>query len=168
MSEIMYYIPNQDGTISSFASYQFDDSAIKAEEEIIQGYDGRYYLASKCPKQPLEELKVIKREEINKARDKAEQGGFEYMGKVFDSDEISCIRMTCAAQAMQLATMSEETPTITWTCQDNSTIDLTPAELLGLVATLAEWSNQCHEKATKLKAEIALAETAEEVNNIHW
>lgn len=168
MSETMYYIPNQDGTISSFASYKFDDSAIKTEEKIIQGYNGRYYLASKCPKQPLEELKVIKREEINKARDKAEQGGFEYMGKVFDSDEISCIRMTCAAQAMQLAPMSEETPTITWTCQDNSTVDLTPTELLGLVATLAEWSNQCHEKATKLKAEIALAETAEEVNSIHW
>lgn len=90
------------------------------------------------------------------------------MGKVFDSDEISCIRMTCAAQAMQLATMSEENPTITWTCQDNSTIELSPSELLGLVVALAEWSNICHEKATKLKAEIALAETAEEVNNIHW
>lgn len=168
MSEEMYYIANDDGTISSFADYQFDEKALKADEEIVQGYDGRYYFASQCPEQPLEELKLAKRAEINTARDAAEQGGFEYMGKIFDSDEISCIRMSCAAQAMQMATMSEENPTITWTCQDNSTIDLTPAELLGLVATLAEWSNQCHEKATKLKAEIALAETAEEVNNIHW
>ena len=119
IGENTYYIANDDGTISSFAGYQFDENAIKADEEIIQGYDGKYYFATQCPKQPLEELKLIKRAEINQARDNAEQGGFEYMGKVFDSDEISCIRMTCAAQAMQLATMSEENPTITWTCQDN-------------------------------------------------
>ena len=90
------------------------------------------------------------------------------MGKVFDSDEISCIRMTCAAQAMQLATMSEETPTITWTCQDNSTIDLTAQELMGLVVALAEWSNRCHEKATTLKTQVEAATTVEELDNIVW
>ena len=149
--------------------YENDKLVVKEEKYIVVELH-RYFQINEIiiPEPTLEELKLAKRAEINQARDATEQGGFEYMGKVFDSDEISCIRMTCAAQAMQLATMSEETPTITWTCQDNSTIDLTPAELLGLVATLAEWSNQCHEKATKLKAEIALAETAEEVNNIHW
>lgn len=149
--------------------YENDKLVVKEEKYTIVELH-RYFQINEIiiPEPTLEELKLAKRAEINQARDATEQGGFEYMGKVFDSDEISCIRMTCAAQAMQLATMSEETPTITWTCQDNSTIDLTPAELLGLVATLAEWSNQCHEKATKLKAEIALAETAEEVNNIHW
>ena len=168
MNEQMYYIANDDGTISSFAPYQFDEKAIKANEEIVQSYDGKYYFASQCPEQPLEELKLIKRAEINQARDAAEQGGFEYMGKVFDSDEISCIRMTCAAQAMQLATMSEETPTITWTCQDNSTIDLTPAELLGLVVVLAEWSNQCHKKATELKAQVENATSSAELDEISW
>ena len=168
MSEEMYYIANDDGTISSFADYQFDEKALKADEEIVQGYDGRYYFASQCPEQPLEELKLIKRAEINTARDAAEQGGFEYMGKIFDSDEISCIRMSCAAQAMQMATMSEENPTITWTCQDNSTIDLTPAELIGLVVALAEWSNTCHQKATDLKAKIENATSREELEQISW
>ena len=90
------------------------------------------------------------------------------MGKIFDSDEISCIRMSCAAQAMQMATMSEENPTITWTCQDNSTIDLTPAELIGLVVALAEWSNTCHQKATALKAQIESVTSEEELEKIKW
>ena len=90
------------------------------------------------------------------------------MGKIFDSDEISCIRMSCAAQAMQMATMSEENPTITWTCQDNTTIDLTAQELMGLVVALAEWSNTCHQKATDLKAKIENATSREELEQISW
>ena len=168
IGENTYYIANDDGTISSFADYQFDENAIKAEEEIVQGYDGRYYFESTCPTQPLEELKLAKRAEINKARDAAEQGGFEYMGKVFDSDQVACQRISCAAQAMQMAAMSEEVPTITWTCQDNTTIDLTAQELMGLVVALAEWSNTCHQKATSLKAQIEACRTKEELDKIVW
>lgn len=113
----------------------------------------------------LNELKEAKRAEINAARDQAEQGGFEYMGKVFDSDPISCQRISMAAQAMALA---PEGTTITWTTQDNSTIDLTAQELVGLVVALAEWSNTCHQKATALKAQIDAAKTAEELDKITW
>lgn len=113
----------------------------------------------------LNELKEAKRAEINAARDQAEQGGFEYMGKVFDSDQISAQRISMAAQAMALA---PEGTTITWTCQDNTTIDLTAQELVGLVVALAEWSNTCHQKATALKAQIDAAKTAEELELITW
>lgn len=116
----------------------------------------------------LGELKEAKRAEINQARDEAEQGGFEYMGKVFDSDIVSCIRIQGAAQSMQAAIMAEEVPTITWTTKDNSTVELTAQELLGLSVSLAEWSNTCHQKATALKAQIDAAETAEELENITW
>lgn len=116
----------------------------------------------------LEELKLAKREEINQARDAAEQGGFEYMGKVFDSDPISCQRMACASQAMSLLPITEEAPVITWTCQDNSTIDLNAQQLGGLIVALAEWSNICHQKATALKTQIDAAKTAEELEKIQW
>lgn len=128
----------------------------------------RQYQLVELPKPSLEELKIIKRAEINVARDEAEQGGFEYMGKVFDSDPISCIRISSAAQAMEVATMAEETPTITWTCQDNTTIDLTAADLMGLVVALAEWSNTCHQKATQIKALLEECQTSEEVEKISW
>lgn len=113
----------------------------------------------------LNELKEAKRAEINQARDQSEQGGFEYMGKVFDSDQISAQRISMATQAMALA---PEGTTITWTCQDNTTIDLTSQELVGLVVALATWSNTCHQKATLLKAKIEEAQTAEELELIKW
>lgn len=135
------------------------------ESQTEKAYDGSLWEKGYAPKKPLEELKAEKRAEINKARDEAEQGGFEYMGKIFDSDPISCQRISCAAQAMALA---PEGTTITWTCQDNSTIDLTVQELVGLVVALATWSNTCHEKATALKAQIDSCKSAEELELIQW
>ena len=158
----MFYLLDDTGNIASFADYKFDENAIETKEEIVQGYDGKYYFESQCPEPSLTELKEAKREEINSARDAEEQGGFLYKGKVFDSDPISCIRISSAAQAMQMATMAEEVPTITWTCQDNSTIDLTAAELMGLVVALAEWSNTCHQKATQIKTLLEECQTLEE------
>lgn len=131
----------------------------------IQDLGGGKYKIVELPKPSLEELKEAKRAEINQARDNAEQGGFEYMGKVFDSDQVSAQRISMAAQAMALA---PDGTTITWTCQDNSTIDLTAQELVGLVVALATWSNACHEKATALKAKIEAAQTAEELELITW
>lgn len=136
--------------------------------EVDQAYDGRWFVFGYAPKKSLEELKTEKRAGINQARDEAEQGGFEYMGKIFDSDQVSCQRMSMAAQAMSMVAMSEETPTITWTCQDNTTIELNAQQLLGLVVALAEWSNSCHKKATELKSRIDLATTEDELNQIVW
>ena len=172
IGEKTYYLPSEDGSVSSYAKYKFDENAIVAPELIVQGYDGKYYFESQLPEKPLDLAKQEKRAEINAARDAAEQSGFEYMGKTFDSDQISCQRISCAAQAMAVmpAVIGDEQgePTITWTCQDNTTIDLTAAELQGLVAALAQWSNSCHEKATMLKAEAEAAKTAEELEAIQW
>lgn len=133
----------------------------------IEDLGGGQYKIVTIPTPTLDELKSKKREEINQARDAAEQGGFEYMGKIFDSDQVSCQRISTAAQAMSLMPASDENK-ITWTCQDNSTIELTAAELSGLVVALAEWSNTCHQKATALKAQIDAAKTAEELEKITW
>lgn len=131
----------------------------------IEDLGGGKYKIVELPKPSLDELKLAKRAEINRARDAAEQGGFEYLGKTFDSDQISAQRISMAAQAMALA---PEGTTITWTTQDNTTIELNKTQLAGMVVALAEWSNTCHQKATTLKAQIDAAETAEELENITW
>lgn len=128
---------------------------------------GKYQIVE-FSKPSLDELKLIKRVEINQERDAAEQGGFFYMGKTFDSDIVSCIRIQGAAQSMQAAAMAEDMPTITWTCKDNTTVELTAQELMGLSVALAEWSNTCHQKATSLKAQIDKATSEEELENITW
>ena len=117
------------------------------------------------PEPTLDELKLLKRAEINSARDRTEQGGFEYLGKTFDSDPISCQRISTAAQAIALA--SDDTA-IVWTCQDNTTISLNKTQLAGLVAALAMHSNTCHQKATALKAEVEKAKSKEELEKITW
>lgn len=144
---------------------EFYKSLGMTEQDVEQAWDGQWYLKGYAPKKPLEELKTEKRAEINQARDAAEQGGFEYLGKTFDSDQISAQRISMAAQAMALAPGGA---TITWTCQDNSTIDLTAQELVGLVVALAQHSNTCHEKATALKVQIEACESAEELELITW
>lgn len=132
--------------------------------KIVDLGNGQYSIVE-IPQPTLDELKVLKRAEINQARDKAEQGGFEYMGKIFDSDQVSCIRMSSAAQAMQYA---DDTATITWTTQDNSTIDLNKSQLMGLVVALAQWSNTCHQKATALKAQIDACDSKEALDKVKW
>ncbi len=132
--------------------------------KIVDLGNGQYSIVE-IPQPTLDELKALKRAEINQARDNAEQGGFEYLGKTFDSDQVSCIRMSSAAQAMQYA---DDTVTITWTTQDNSTIDLNKSQLMGLVVALAQWSNTCHQKATALKAQIDACDSKEALDKVKW
>ena len=137
---------------------------IEETKEEYQLVDGKYVTATESYKK----AKQDKRAEINAARDAAEQGGFEYMGKIFDSDPISCIRIQGAAMSMQAVAMTEQTPTITWTTKDNTTIDLTAQELIELSVSLAQWSNTCHQKATELKKQIEACQTEEELEQIKW
>lgn len=146
------------------------DSVEQTDREVITAWDGKMYFKGEEPEKPLDDLKAEKRVEINKARDAAEQGGFEYMDKIFDSDPVSCQRISCAAQSMAAIEVEEgePEPVIVWTCQDNTTIPLTASRLQGLVVALAMHSNACHQKASELKAQVEAAETAEELNQIVW
>lgn len=144
------------------------DSIEATDKEIVTAWDGKMYFVGEEPSRPLDDLKLMKREEINKARDKAEQGGFSFAKKTFDSDPVSCQRIACAAQAMAALTHLEPEPIITWTCQDNTTIDLTASQLQELVMALASHSNECHKKATKLKELVEEAQSEEELDKISW
>ena len=160
VDEVLKSCNVMEGATSEFAlSYGY------TEQDVEQAYNGSWYLSGYAPVQPLDELKNLKRAEINQARDAEEQGGFEYLGKIFDSDQVSCIRMSSAAQAMQYA---PDDAIITWTTQDNSTIDLNKSQLMGLVVALAQHSNTCHQKATALKAQIDACESKEELDKIVW
>ena len=136
--------------------------------DVEQAYDNNWYEVGYVPQRPLDELKVLKREEINKARDEAEQGGFEYLGKMFDSDPISCQRIALASQTALISKQAGQEFSVTWTCQDNSQIALSADETIGLSIALTEWSNSCHIKASELKALVDEATTEEELNNINW
>lgn len=121
------------------------------------------------PPRTPEQAAVEKRAAINAERDRREAGGFEYLGKRFDSDgEKSVPRILGAVVTAQAAMLTGGTFTVTWTCADNSTIDLTEQQLLGLAAALAAHSDALHQTARALKAAVDAAleagATAEEID----
>ena len=140
---------------------QFDK--IEETDKTYFEYNGEYVCEV-----PLDELKQAKRDEINKARDNAEQGGFLYLGKMFDSDPISCQRIALASQTALISMQSQADFSVEWTCQDNSKITLSAEQTIGMSITLTQWSNSCHIKATELKNLIKNATTVEELEEICW
>lgn len=136
--------------------------------EVEKDYFGQYYLVSQGPKEDLAEVKAAHKEKINSWRDAAEQGGFEFLGKVFDSDPIACTRMMGSAITAQAALAARKSFSIEWTCKDNSTIELSAEQLINLTVALAEHSSRCHAKALELKSLVDSALTVEEVEAIVW
>jgi hypothetical protein len=84
--------------------------------------------------------------EMVKARAKAirqqmETAGFPYMGKTFDSDERSAIKINTAVQTAQVAGPSF---TINWTAQDDTDVTMDQAAMFGMPVALATYANALH------------------------
>lgn len=152
-------------TLEFMPQYSIDDVKEYSEDEITFGADNCYYLKGFAP---LEDLREAKRQEINTARDTAEQGGFEYLGKVFDSDPVSCQRIALASQTAMMCKTAGQEFNVVWTCQDNTTIELDADAMIGVSVALTQWSNTCHVKASELKEQLAQATTEDEIKNISW
>lgn len=89
---------------------------------------------------------------IKAARDFAEQSGCPYLGKTLDSDQLSVQRISIAVQATQGALAAGAADfALDWTMQDNSVVKMTAAQVIGMSAALAAYSNRLHEKARALR-----------------
>lgn len=103
-----------------------------------------------------------KRDAINTKKNAVEQGGFPYLGKIVDSDPISCQRISVAGAAASIALQAGQPFDLEWSCQDNSTLPLDAMGTLGLVQALAVWGLTCHQVAQAHKQAVeALATVAE-------
>lgn len=117
---------------------------------------------------PLADVKARKKAEINAKRNQLETAGFSYQGKLFDSDQRSADRIQVAALAAQAAINTGSEFSVTWTVQDNSTVTLDAAGVLGMVAAFAEYGEGVFEQAKVLKAQVDLCETGAEVKAVEW
>lgn len=116
----------------------------------------------------LQSAKAAARLKINLARDRAERGGFDAYGKVFDSDDKSINRILSSAQAASAAKSASLPMSVEWTCADNSTITLDADMLLALPLHMAMAGNAIHAKAKALKASIDAASSFSEIEAIVW
>ncbi len=117
---------------------------------------------------PLAELRAIRWGDIAAIRDGLETRGFPYLGVWFDSDERSVTRINTAAQAAIAATLQNTDLTVTWVTADNSTIDLTREQILGMPVAFALYGNELHRKARELRDRINAALSPEEIDACIW
>lgn len=105
----------------------------------------------------LDEIKAQKWVEIKSQRDRLEFGGFEFEGNIYDSDQVSQGRIMGAASAGIDQT---------WTLADNTTVNLTAAQLKQLYAALQVHIASVHGRGRIARQLINEAETKEEVEAI--
>lgn len=114
---------------------------------------------------PLSEVKATKLAELKRTRDAAELQGFTYLGRGFDSDEKSMRRIMVAVQAAQSAGAGFS---VDWTCQDDSTLTMTGAEVEGMPVAMAMAGDAIHRKWREKREAVNRATSAELVNAIIW
>lgn len=117
------------------------------------------------PASTLEEEKAKAWERIKAERNKREQSGVPYIGKVIDSDPTSVQRISVAVQAAQAANKEFS---LDWTMQDNSTVTMNAHQVVGMSIVLAQFTNNLHQTARKLREKIETATTADDVKAIKW
>lgn len=139
----------------------------KTNKEYILGYDNKWYIKGEEPQRPLDEIKELKKAEINSERDNARQTeGAEYDGDIFDIDEVS--QSNILAQIKVAEIIGDPKATYTYRSKTNTDHLLTLAQLQELGLAIAVKVNAIYVKSWDLKAQVDKATTAEEVEAIKW
>jgi len=134
---------------------EFDPALLADPDSIIASYELKLYIGfEEHSQETVETLKEAKRKEINAERDRLEKSGFPYMNKQIDSDMQSVSRITVASQSAMVALQVGVPFSITWTCADNSTLDLDAEGMLGMSPALATHAETLHYRAKDLKDQV--------------
>lgn len=158
-----------DGVKGHIEYYNSPNSPITSVENFSNIVQAWYNLTPPpVPPETLEESKVTQKALINSARDTEESNGFEYLGKILDSDERSALRITMASLTAQLSIDIGQPFSIDWTCKDNSILTLDGQQTIEMPKALAIHGLTLHGKAKYLKSLIDSATTIEEVKAIQW
>lgn len=100
---------------------------------------------------------------INNKRDELESSGFVYNGKIFQSNQLSVIRINNTAL---VAITAGSNFTIKWTAADNSEMEMNAQQILEFQKALVVHADQLHEYAKSLKTLVSAAATVDEVNSV--
>ena len=112
------------------------------------------------PGPTLFDLQAAAWSRIKAERDRREQAGAPYLGKILDSDEKSVTRISIAVQAAQVAISAGTVFSLDWTMQDNSVVTMAAAEVVGMSVALATHSNGLHLAARAVHEKILAATDA--------
>lgn len=113
--------------------------------------------------EPLEVIKQRKITELKYQRDTAEVTPIAYNGHSFDYDDKARDRINAAIIALE---PQGEGASIDWTTADNQDVKVTVYDLRAIVAAVAVRSNALHVKYRKAKAQVEVATTAADVEDV--
>ena len=150
---------------STAADFCNDSNGKYYIEEIKKDENGHRRFEIKEDIKTLDELKTAKIAELKTARDANEQDYFVYDGNKYDSDPVSCQRIT---DTVLLANAVGDGFSIIWTDYDNIGRELDKDGINGLLVALATHSQACHTQYNLLKEQVANAQTADEVAAVVW
>ena len=111
-------------------------------------------------------------EEIKAERDRLETAGLPYKNSIFDYNVRSAFKLEVAKSAaessIKLGLATEDKISVTWTMQDNSTMDLTYMDLLQIPLVAKDYSNMLHEKGRKYREQIYSSTDIHFILSIKW
>lgn len=137
-------------------------------QDVEQGYDGAWYLASKVPSKPLEVSQEEKRNELKQKTDAFEQNLntdmmiVSSLGYPMNADRRS--QQNVNGQLIIMESTGLET--ISYRCGDNITRDLTAAQLKTLYSEILLNGNNLYQQKWAYEQQIANAQTAAECDAI--
>lgn len=114
----------------------------------------------------LKYAKEFKKDEIDKAKDNAIEGGVSYKDKIFQSAEKDRNLLT---STVSLFAITKQLPEgFVWISKDNEAVSFTLEELIELGGIMANSVNTNTIKARTLKDKVEQAKTLEEIEAIKW
>lgn len=125
-----YYRKNEDGSVMDWSAGKYADDCQETEKQIIQAWNGSYYIEDEVPEMPedvaaakaLEEAKEERAQEVAKIKVTVD-------GMVFDGDETAQNRIARVIAAALLMGVDANTTKQTWVLADNTVAQPTIKQL---------------------------------------
>lgn len=112
--------------------------------------------------QDINELKAVKRAEINRARDEAEVAGIDYAGTRFDTDEKSQLKILAVVSTNSLP------PNGYWTDANNIDVAVDTAYMQGMYGAMMDMISNIHDSQRNHKKTVDALTTHAEVFNYEY
>ncbi|EGC6704052.1 DUF4376 domain-containing protein [Campylobacter jejuni] len=135
------------------------------ETELLKEYFSMFYQVS-SEDAKLKYAKEFKKDEIDKAKNNAIEGGVSYKDKIFQSAEKDRNLLTSTVSLFAIAKQLPEG--FVWISKDNEAVPFTLEELIELGGIMANSVNTNTIKARTLKDKVEQANTLEEIEAIKW
>ncbi|MFY4726239.1 DUF4376 domain-containing protein [Campylobacter jejuni] len=135
------------------------------ETELLKEYFSMFCQVS-SEDAKLKYAKEFKKDEIDKAKNNAIEGGVSYKDKIFQSAEKDRNLLT---STVSLFAITKQLPEgFVWISKDNEAVPFTLEELIELGGIMANSVNTNTIKARTIKDKVEQAKTLEEIQSIKW